>query len=399
MKYAALILTAALLGLSHASAQNVLWNYTGLGAAPATDDKLFLYDTSATASKTLTIANLFTSPTLVTPTIGVATATSINGLTLTASTGTLTIANGKTLTASNTLTFTGTDSTSFTFPATSNTVFTSTLSTNDVSAANSIWGASNSLVFEGATANAFELTLTLTDPTADMTVTLPNFAVDWTPLGSTLTTNNIDAANSIWAASNALVLEGATANGFELTLSPVDPTADATISIPNFAVNWALLGSTLTTNTVDAANSIWGVSNGLVFEGATADTSETTISVTDPTADRAINFPDAPGTVILAQTSTTSSLTADNQTVTPGANNRIQLASDNATATNRTFALSATGAITGQIYILVGPSSNACELADTGIQKLNGTWTPGANDTLTLHFDGTNYNEVCRSDN
>ena len=67
-----------------------------------------------------------TSPTLVTPTLGVATATTINNLTITApATGsTLTVADGKTFTASNTLTFTGTDATSFAFPATSGTVCT-----------------------------------------------------------------------------------------------------------------------------------------------------------------------------------------------------------------------------------------------------------------------------------
>jgi hypothetical protein len=59
-----------------------------------------------------------TSPTLVTPELGVATATSINGNTITTGTGTLTIAAGKTLTASNTLTFVGTDGTSMTFPST-----------------------------------------------------------------------------------------------------------------------------------------------------------------------------------------------------------------------------------------------------------------------------------------
>ena len=52
-----------------------------------------------------------TSPTLVTPTLGVATATTYNKVTITApaSGATLTIVDGKTLTASNTLTFTGTD--------------------------------------------------------------------------------------------------------------------------------------------------------------------------------------------------------------------------------------------------------------------------------------------------
>jgi hypothetical protein len=60
-----------------------------------------------------------TSPTLVTPTLGVATATSINKVAITApaTSATLTIADGKTLTASNTLTFTGTDTSSVNFGA------------------------------------------------------------------------------------------------------------------------------------------------------------------------------------------------------------------------------------------------------------------------------------------
>ena len=65
-------------------------------------------------------ANVFaTSPTLVTPTLGVASATSVNKVAITApATGsTLTIADGKTLTASNTLTFTGTDASSVAFGA------------------------------------------------------------------------------------------------------------------------------------------------------------------------------------------------------------------------------------------------------------------------------------------
>jgi hypothetical protein len=60
-----------------------------------------------------------TSPTLVTPTLGIATATSINKVTITApaTSATLTIADGKTLTVSNTLTFTGTDASSVAFGA------------------------------------------------------------------------------------------------------------------------------------------------------------------------------------------------------------------------------------------------------------------------------------------
>jgi hypothetical protein len=67
---------------------------------------------------------LSTTPTLVTPVLGVATATSINKVAFTApaTASTLTIADGKTLTASNSLTLAGTDSTTMTFPASSATV-------------------------------------------------------------------------------------------------------------------------------------------------------------------------------------------------------------------------------------------------------------------------------------
>ena len=68
---------------------------------------------------------LATSPTLVTPVLGAATATSINGLTITSSTGTLTITNGKTVSVSNTMTFAaGADGQTWTFPASSDTVVT-----------------------------------------------------------------------------------------------------------------------------------------------------------------------------------------------------------------------------------------------------------------------------------
>ena len=65
---------------------------------------------------------LSTSPTLVTPVLGAATATSINGLTITSSTGTLTVTNGKTASFSNSITFAGTDSTTMTFPPASSSI-------------------------------------------------------------------------------------------------------------------------------------------------------------------------------------------------------------------------------------------------------------------------------------
>jgi|GEM_PF-3314810 len=46
------------------------------------------------------------------------------------------------------------------------------------------------------------------------------------------------------------------------------------------------------------------LTQGLVFEGTTADAFETTVTITDPTADRAVTVPDASGTVDLAGAAT-----------------------------------------------------------------------------------------------
>ena len=52
-----------------------------------------------------------------------------------------------------------------------------------------------------------------------------------------------------------------------------------------------------TTTTIESA----AVNTSLVFEGATADAYETTLTLVDPTADRTITLPDATGTLALAR--------------------------------------------------------------------------------------------------
>ena len=108
------------------TAGNVTTNANLTGAVTSTGNATVLGSFSsaslagALTDETGTGSAVFaTSPTLVTPVLGVATATSINKVAFTApATGsTLTIADGKTLTASNTLTFTGTDASSVAFGA------------------------------------------------------------------------------------------------------------------------------------------------------------------------------------------------------------------------------------------------------------------------------------------
>lgn len=76
------------------------------------------------AANTFTGVQTMTSPVLITPTLGVATATSYNGLTLSTTTGTFTLTNGKTLAVTNSLTFAGTDGTTITGPGVSGTMAT-----------------------------------------------------------------------------------------------------------------------------------------------------------------------------------------------------------------------------------------------------------------------------------
>lgn len=93
---------------------------------------------------------LATSPTLDTPVLGVATATSINGLTVTSSTGTLTIANGKTLTASNTLTFTGTDGSSVAFGTGGTVLYTTSVMPLTVGTTTIASGTDTRVLFDNA---------------------------------------------------------------------------------------------------------------------------------------------------------------------------------------------------------------------------------------------------------
>lgn len=155
----------------------------------------------------------------------------------------------------------------------------------------------SSLVFEGSTADAVETTLTVVDPTSsDKTVTVPN------QTGAVILSAGgvVDSASAISGGTGTFVFEGATADAFETTVGVVDPTADQTWSVPNFAVSAAFLGSTLTTNNVDAANSVWGVSNSLTFEGATADAFEIVLTPADASAsDKTITLPNLTGTVLV----------------------------------------------------------------------------------------------------
>jgi len=149
--------------------------------------------------------------------------------------------------------------------------------------ANSIKLASGNITFEGSTADANETTLTAADATGgDKTLTLPNETGTILSTASSIANSNL--ANSAVTVGSTSISLGGTAT----TIAGVSSLTSTT-----------LIGTTLISGSTDAANSITLASGNIVFEGSGADGNETTLTVTNPTADRTITFPDAGGTVVL----------------------------------------------------------------------------------------------------
>ena len=154
-------------------------------------------------------------------------------------------------------------------------------------------------VFEGATSDSFETTLTASDPTADRTLTLPDVT------GTVISTGNLSQITSVGVltGANPLVFEGSTGDSFETTLAVGNPGSDITLTLPSSASD-TLVGRATTdtlTNKTITSPTVSGLTlsdSSIIFEGSTADSFETTLTVTDPTADRTITLPNATGTLI-----------------------------------------------------------------------------------------------------
>ena len=146
--------------------------------------------------------------------------------------------------------------------------------------------------------------------TADAVATLSNKTLEQ-PVINNATFTGAQAGLEIKFGNN-IVLEGTTDNSFEMTLSGGDPTADRTITLPDVTGTVVTTGNLTAITTVTSATltspTITGAvfnDGSVVFEGATADSFETTLAITDPTADRTITFQDATGTVVLRDSTDT----------------------------------------------------------------------------------------------
>ena len=185
------------------------------------------------------------------------------------------------------------------------------------------------ITFEGSTADSFETVLTVADPTADRTVTIPDATTTLvgtnttqTLTNKTLTTptiNKINGTNITLDASGDVSLD---AGGADIKLKDdgtifgqfsnsggelvIKSSSSATTAITMSGANVTVAGNLTvsgTTTTVDSTTV--SIQNAFVFEGGTPDSFETTLTTVNPTADRTVSIPNATGTLVLQDTTDT----------------------------------------------------------------------------------------------
>ena len=145
----------------------------------------------------------------------------------------------------------------------------------------------------------------------------------------------------------------------------------------------------------------------IIFEGATADDNETTLTVVDPTADRTVSLPNASGTVIISDSSTSVTTLPDDL-----------LIKDAGTIGNASVAdimtLASTGIVTFKDDIVIkdggtigtGTTAGAITIAAGGNVTFSGDITISGDDITMatntsgnlLVADGTNFNSVAVGD-
>jgi hypothetical protein len=193
------------------------------------------------------------------------------------------------------------------------------------------------ITFEGATANDFETTLQVTDPTADRTITLPDasgtvalttditvsasstntFSNKSIALGSNTVTGTISEFNSALTDADFATIAGAetltnktlttpvissiTNGAATLTLPTSTGTVALTSDIPSLSGYVTESGVQTLTNKTLTGPVVSGLTlsdGSFVVEGSTANEFETTVQFTDPTADHTITIPSVTGTVV-----------------------------------------------------------------------------------------------------
>ena len=121
------------------------------------------------------------------------------------------------------------------------------------------------------------------------------------------------------------------------------------------------------------------VPTGVIFEGATADAFETTLTVTDPTADNTITLPNASGTVALLGTIALGTDTTGNYV--------SQVSAGTGISVDHTQGEGSTATITNTGVLSITGTSNEITVSGTGSDPYTGAITIGLPDDVTIGGD------------
>ena len=154
------------------------------------------------------------------------------------------------------------------------------------------------MVFEGATDDAFETTISFVEPTADRTHTLPNASgtIIFADTTDTLTNKTIALGSNTISGTLAQFNSALTDDSFA-SLTGSETLTNKTFTSPTISAHTFSSGTSTSGITIGA--------NGITFEGATADAHETTLTVVDPTQDNTITIPNETMTAITTATHAT----------------------------------------------------------------------------------------------
>ena len=154
------------------------------------------------------------------------------------------------------------------------------------------------MVFEGATDDDFETTISFAEPTADRTHTLPDATgtIIFADSADTLTNKTISLGSNTISGSLAEFNSALSGDDFA-TLTGTETLTNKTFTSPTISAHTFSSGTTTSGMTIGA--------NGIVFEGATADAHETTLTAEDPTQDNTITIPNETMTAITTATHAT----------------------------------------------------------------------------------------------